>query len=78
MCRPQLIAAGNWQPVSVSDLAIAATAERHGAIVLAALAEEAEPARAGDTPLHSGLDFPLLTAAVDPPGGVVLTPADQG
>ncbi|MDW6063037.1 PIN domain nuclease [Streptomyces sp. FXJ1.4098] len=32
--QTQLIAAGNWKPLSVSDLVIAATAERHGAIVL--------------------------------------------
>lgn len=32
--QTQLIAAGNWKALSVSDLIIAATAERHGAIVL--------------------------------------------
>ncbi|KAK1178965.1 PIN domain nuclease [Streptomyces sp. NBS 14/10] len=32
--QTQLIAAGNWKALSVSDLVIAATAERHGAIVL--------------------------------------------
>ncbi|MEU5024364.1 PIN domain nuclease [Streptomyces milbemycinicus] len=32
--QTQLIAAGNWKALSVSDLVIAATAERHSAIVL--------------------------------------------
>ncbi|ADI10496.1 hypothetical protein SBI_07376 [Streptomyces bingchenggensis BCW-1] len=32
--QTQLIAAGNWKALSVSDLVIAATAERHSVIVL--------------------------------------------
>ncbi|MDT0320478.1 PIN domain nuclease [Streptomyces millisiae] len=32
--QTRLIVAGNWRAVSVSDLVIAATAERHGAVVL--------------------------------------------
>ncbi|MFC9888899.1 PIN domain nuclease [Streptomyces pilosus] len=32
--QPLLIKKGNWNALSVSDLIIAATAERHGAVVL--------------------------------------------
>lgn len=32
--RTQLIASGNWRALPVADLVIAATAERHGAVVL--------------------------------------------